>query len=93
MTISLDTAKKHYYVRRKKLGAASGWSACGCWKVVFKHGFSSTSSQLEEAPSVCVSPRKYWKLEEINEVKKAFEDDWENNFFIKETVSQRLTED
>ena len=58
MTHSLDTAKKHYYVRLKQLSAASGSSAL--MEVVFKHGFS-TLAQLEEAPSVSVFPGKYWK--------------------------------
>ena len=90
MTHSLDTAKKHYYVRRKQLSAASGSSALR--EVVFKHDFSS-SAQLEEAPSVSVSPRKYWKQEEINELKKAFQDDLANNLLSIETVRQRLTKD
>ena len=55
---------------------------------MFKHGFSSTSSQLEEAPSVCVSPRKYWKLEEINELKKPFQDDLENNLLSKKLFAK-----
>ena len=42
MTHSLDTAKKHYYVRRKQLSAASGSSAL--MEVVFKHSFSLTSA-------------------------------------------------
>ena len=90
MAHSLDTAKKHYYVRRKQLSAASGSSALR--EVVFKHDFSS-SAQLEEAPSVSVSPRRYWKQEEINEMKKAFQDDLANNLLSIETVRQRLTED
>ena len=57
MNNGLDTAKKHYYVRHKQLSAASGSSTLR--EVVFKHGFSSTSTQLEEAPSVSVSPIKY----------------------------------
>ena len=70
MNNGLDTAKKHYYVRHKQLSAASGSSTLR--EVVFKHGFSSTSTQLEEAPSVSVSPIKYWKQEELHELKKAF---------------------
>ena len=85
MTHSLDTIKKHYYVRHKQLSAASGSSALR--EIVFKHGFSSTSAQLEEAPSVSVSPRKYWKQEEVNELKKAFQDDLRNNLLSIETVS------
>ena len=91
MTHSLDTAKKHYYVRRKQLSAASGSSALR--EVVFKHGFSSTSAQLEEASSVSVSTRKYWKQEEINELKKAFQDDLTNNLLSVDTVRQRLAAD
>ena len=73
LTRSLDTVKKHYCVRRKQLSAVSGLSAMR--EVVFKHGFSSTLGQLGEAPSVSVSSRKYWKQEEISELKKAFQDD------------------
>ena len=53
--------------------------------------FSSTSGQLEEASSV--SWRKYWKQEEINVLKKAFQDNLANNLVSIETVRQRLTED
>ena len=91
MTQSLDPVKKHYYVRRKQLSAVSGSSALK--EVVFKHFFSSTLVQLEKAPSVSVSPRKYWKQGEINEQKKAFQDDWANNLLSIKTVCQRLTED
>ena len=62
ITHSLDTAKKHYYVRRKQLSAGSS----ALMEVVFQYGFSSTLAQLEKASSVSVSPRKYWKQEEIN---------------------------
>ena len=62
-------------------------------EVVFKHGFSSTLGQLGEAPSFSVSARKYWKQEEISELKKAFQDDLSNNLLSIETVRQRLTED
>ena len=60
---------------------------------MFKHVFSSTLAQLEKAPSVSVSPRKYWKQGEINEQKKAFQEDWANNLLSIKTVFQRLTED
>ena len=60
---------------------------------MFNHGFSSTSAQLEEALSISVSPRKYWKQKEINELKKALQDDLANNLLSIETVRQRLTED
>ena len=91
MTQSLDPVKKHYYVRHKQLSAISGSSALK--EVVFKHVFSSTLAQLEKAPSVSVSPRKYWKQGEINEQKKAFQEDWANNLLSIKTVFQRLTED
>ena len=91
MTHSLEKAKEHYQVRRKQLSGASGSSVLK--EVVFNHDFSSTSAQLEEALSVSVSPRKYWKQKEINELKKAFQDDLANNLLSIETVRQRLTED
>ena len=91
MTQSLDPVKNHYYVRCKQLSEVSGSSALK--EVVFKHVFSSTLAQLEKSPSVSVSPRKYWKQGEINEQKKAFQDDWANNLLSIKTVSERLTED
>ena len=73
------------------MSAVSGSSALR--EVVFKHGFSSTLGQLGEAPSVSFPPRKYWKQEEISELKKAFQDDLAKNLLSIETVRQRLTED
>ena len=67
----------------KQLSAASGSSVLR--EVVFRHGFSKLA-QLEEASSVSVPPRKCWKQEEINEPKKAFQDDLANNLLSIETV-------
>ena len=95
-----DTAKKHYYIRKKQLSPTAGSSSLR--EAVFKQTWLISSQVVTRSSTVLgpylskslsLSPKKVWNPKEVGKLRNIFKEEPQNNKVTLELVHEKLAGD